>query len=323
MKRLGWPSVLRVDRYIMAILAMVALASVLPVHGGAAEAVGLATKAAIGLLFFLYGGRLSRQAVVAGLTHWRLQLTVLASTFVLFPLLSWGLSLAFRAWLGPELAFGLLFLAFLPSTVQSSIAFTSIARGNIPAAICAASLSNLAGVVITPAMVALIASRHGTGFSSGTLKAILMQLLAPFALGQALRPLTAGWLERNRRILGLVDRGAILLVVYSAFSAGMVAGIWHQVDLTRLGLLIAICALLLALMLAANTYLSRRLGFSTEDEVTVVFCGSKKSLASGLPMANILFTAHSVGLIVLPLMLFHQIQLMVCAHIARRYARRE
>jgi solute carrier family 10 (sodium/bile acid cotransporter), member 7 len=165
----------------------------------------------------------------------------------------------------------------------------------------------------------LLSGGHG-GISGGMLGDIVLQLLLPFALGQGLRPWIGHWVEHNRKVLGLVDRGSILMVVYTAFSEGMVAGIWHQLDLAMLLRLALVNAALLAAVLSATTLLSRRLGLSRADEITVVFCGSKKSLASGLPMASVLFAGNSVGLIVLPLMLFHQLQLMVCATLARRYA---
>jgi sodium/bile acid cotransporter 7 len=215
-------------------------------------------------------------------------------------------------------------LCALPSTVQASIAFTSIARGNVPAALCSATLSNLIGIVLTPVLVGFLLST-GQGGSQGGVSVhavgdILAQLLLPFAAGQALRPWIGAWAERNRRLLTVVDRGSILLVVYAAFSEGMVAGIWHSIDAATMARLFVVDAALLVAVLAATTLLSRRLGFSRADEITIVFCGSKKSLASGLPMASVLFAGSSVGLIVLPLMLFHQLQLMVCATLARRYA---
>jgi sodium/bile acid cotransporter 7 len=194
----------------------------------------------------------------------------------------------------------------------------------VPAALCAATLSNLVGILLTPVLAGLLLSTgqgggHG-GISAHAVGDIVLQLLLPFAAGQALRPWIGGWVARNRGVLSLVDRGSILLVVYTAFSEGMVAGIWHSLDLATLARLFVIDATLLAAVLAATTLLSRRLGFGRADEITIVFCGSKKSLASGLPMASVLFAGSSVGLIVLPLMLFHQLQLMVCATLARRYA---
>jgi sodium/bile acid cotransporter 7 len=207
----------------------------------------------------------------------------------------------------------------LPSTVQSSIAFTSIGRGNVPAALCAATASNLLGMLLTPLLAGLLLSAQ-SGFSLQGAGDIVVQLLLPFAAGQLARPLIGRWAQRNKQLLGLVDRGSILLVVYVAFSEGVTRGIWHQLGLADLGCLFAVDAALLATVLAITTFGSRLLGFSRADEVTIVFCGSKKSLASGLPMATVLLAGQSVGLIVLPLMLFHQIQLMVCAALAKRYA---
>ena len=311
------------DPYILALLGTVVLASLLPASGRAGVAVGQLTQGVIALLFFLYGARLSREAVVAGMTHWRLQLLVFASSFVLFPLLGIGLGWLVRGWLAPPLVLGLIFLSMLPSTIQSSIAFTSIGRGNVPAAVCSASLSNLLGVVITPVLVGLVLTAGGRGFSAHAVWDITRQLFLPFVAGQVLRPWLGSWMAGQRRLLGVVERGSILLVVYTAFSESVSHGLWHQVGAGSLLALVILAGLLLAAVLAITTWLSRRLGFSREDEVTIVFCGSKKSLASGLPMANILFAGSSVGLIVLPLMLFHQIQLMACAVLAQRYARRE
>jgi sodium/bile acid cotransporter 7 len=310
---------LPIDPYIAAIVGMVCLASLLPVHDMGAVVAGHVTTAAIALLFFLHGARLAPQAALAGARHWRLHAIVLASTFVLFPALVLIARALYPQFLSAPLWTGLILLAVLPSTVQSSIAFTSIARGNVPAALCAATVSNLLGMLLTPLLAGILLSSQG-GFSIKGVGDILLQLLLPFAAGQLSRPLIGEWAQRNRALLGMVDRGSILLVVYTAFSEGVTQGIWHQLGLADLGRLLTIDAALLAAVLAITTYGSRLLGFSRADEVTIVFCGSKKSLASGLPMATVLLAGQSVGLIVLPLMLFHQIQLMVCAWLAKRYA---
>jgi solute carrier family 10 (sodium/bile acid cotransporter), member 7 len=310
---------LPIDPYIAAIVGMVCLASVLPVHDTGAVTAGHLTTAAIALLFFLHGARLAPRAALAGARHWRLHAVVLGSTFLLFPALVLGARALAPHLLTPPLWTGLILLSVLPSTVQSSIAFTSIARGNVPAALCAATASNLLGMLLTPLLAGLLLSAQG-GFSIRGVGDILVQLLLPFAAGQLSRPLIGEWAQRNRTLLGLVDRGSILLVVYTAFSEGVTQGIWHQLGLGDLGRLLTIDAALLAAVLAITTYGSRLMGFSRADEVTIVFCGSKKSLASGLPMATVLLAGQSVGLIVLPLMLFHQIQLMTCAWLAKRYA---
>ena len=183
-------------------------------------------------------------------------------------------------------------------------------------------MSNLAGVVVTPVLVTLLLGAGTGGLSLDAVRDIALQILLPFILGQCARPLIGDWFTRQKTLTMLVDRGSILLVVYSAFSAGVVAGIWSKVTLPSLALVVVLDLVILALVLVFTTVVARAMRFSVEDEIAIVFCGSKKSMASGLPMANILFPAATVGLIVLPLMLFHQMQLMVCAALARRYSRR-
>ncbi|RZJ45993.1 MAG: bile acid:sodium symporter [Brevundimonas sp.] len=318
----GFLSRLRLDPYIIAIMAMVAVAALIPARGAGKDVLDVVVHAAIALLFFIYGAKISPQAIWTGITHWRLQGLVFATTFVVFPLIGLGVVMLTRGYLDSGLAIGLLFICLLPSTVQSSIAFTSIARGNVAAALCCASISNLAGVVITPLLVTMLLSTGSDGLSFDAVGDIALQILLPFVIGQLARPLIGDWLARQKTLTMLVDRGSILLVVYSAFSAGVVAGIWSQVTPQSLGLVVVLDLVMLAIVLVFTTLASRLLRFSVEDEIAIVFCGSKKSMASGLPMANILFPAATVGLIVLPLMLFHQMQLMVCAALARRYGQR-
>ncbi len=301
---------------------MMLLATVAPVRGPVATGFGIFTKFAIALLFFLHGAKLSRQAVIAGLTHWRLHLTVVAATFVLFPVFGLIARALPEAVLPGSLTAGLLFLCCLPSTVQSSIAFTAVARGNVAAAVCAASASNLLGIFLTPLLVAALMGARGGQFSYAELQSIMLQLLAPFVVGQIARQWIGDWITRHAKVVGWVDRGSILLVVYGAFSAAVAQGLWRQVSLNQIVVLGLICVALLAAALVATVGAARLLGFTKADEITIVFCGSKKSLASGVPMAGIFFPAASVGLMVLPLMIFHQIQLMACAAIAARYASR-
>jgi sodium/bile acid cotransporter 7 len=311
-----------IDPYLIALLGTVALATLLPAHDAGAWIMDGVVYGAVALLFFLYGARLSPQTVLAGLAHWRLQSLVFASTFILFPAIGLALTMLLHAYLPNELSLGLMFVCVLPSTVQSSIAFTSIARGNVAAALCSASVSNLFGMVMTPALVALLLNAHGGGFSTKALADIGLQLLLPFLAGQLARRWIGDFLLRHKTVTSIVDRGSILLVVYSAFSAGMVAHIWSQISPSSLGLVLVLDTIMLGLVLFATMLASRWLGFSTEDEIVIVFCGSKKSLAAGVPMANILFPGHAIGLLVLPLMLFHQVQLFACATLAQRYARR-
>lgn len=317
------------DNFTLALLGTVTIASVLPASGVAAQALEGLTVAAVALLFFLHGAKLSRDAIVAGLSHWRLHLVVVGATFVLFPLLGWALRPVLQGLVTPGLYTGILYLCVLPATVQSAIAFTAMARGNMPAAICSASASTLLGIVITPVLVGLLLpeAQHTTGSAQpdalANIGRIMLQLLVPFVAGHLLRPWIGGFVKRRAAVLKFVDQGSILLVVYTAFSAAVVEGLWQQLPLPALLGLLVVCAVLLALALATTTWAARRMGFSKEDEITIVFCGSKKSLASGVPMAKVLFASHAVGAIVLPLMVFHQMQLMVCAVLAQRYARRD
>ncbi|MBB3638504.1 bile acid:sodium symporter family protein [Variovorax atrisoli] len=313
------------DNFTLALLSVVTLASLLPASGRIAHFFEGLTTVAIGLLFFLHGAKLSREAIVNGLMHWRLHLLVFASTFVLFPVLGLVLKPILLPLVTPELYTGVLYLCVLPATVQSAIAFTAMARGNMPAAICSASASTLLGVFITPVLVNLVVlpgGGHAASSSLDSIGRILLQLMVPFAAGHLLRPLIGKWIQRRAAVLKFVDQGSILLVVYTAFSAAVIEGLWKQVPVHALVGLLVVCAVVLGLALSLTTLLARKLGFDTEDEITIVFCGSKKSLASGIPMAKVLFASHAVGAIVLPLMLFHQMQLMVCAVLAQRYARR-
>ena len=315
------------DNFSLSWLGTVTLASVLPASGVAAQALEGITVAAVALLFFLHGAKLSRDAIVAGLSHWRLHLVVVGTTFALFPLLGWALRPLLLPLVTPGLYTGILYLCVLPATVQSAIAFTAMARGNMPAAICSASASTLLGIVITPLLVGLLlpeaqqagAAQHDTLANIGR---ITLQLLVPFVVGHLLRPWIGGFVQRRAAALKLVDQGSILLVVFTAFSAAVVEGLWRQLPASALLGLVVVCAVLLTLALVTTTWVARRMGFSKEDEITLVFCGSKKSLASGVPMAKVLFASHAVGAIVLPIMVFHQMQLMVCAVLAQRYARR-
>ncbi|MBB4902033.1 sodium/bile acid cotransporter 7 [Streptomyces griseostramineus] len=317
MTRLRRPAWMPIDPYILLLLGTVGLAALLPARGTGADVASGASTAAIAFLFFLYGARLSTREALDGLKHWRLHVTVLACTFVVFPVLGLAARGLVPVFLTDPLYQGLLFLTLVPSTIQSSIAFTSIARGNVPAAICAGSFSSLAGVVVTPLLAATLLGGGAGGFSADSVVKIVSQLLVPFVAGQVLRRWVGAFVARHRKVLGLVDRGSILLVVYTAFSQGMVQGIWGQVSPARLGGLLAVEAVLLAVMLLLTWYGAKALRFGREDRIAIQFAGSKKSLAAGLPMASVLFGAQA-SLAVLPLMLFHQMQLMVCAVIAKR-----
>jgi sodium/bile acid cotransporter 7 len=311
------------DNFTLMLITVVIIASFLPATGQVAVGFGWLTNIAIALLFFLHGAKLSRESIIAGAGHWRLHLLVFGLTFVLFPLLGLALKPVLSPLIGKDLYMGILYLCALPATVQSAIAFTSLARGNIPAAICSAAASSLFGIFLTPLLVTLLLNVHGEGGS--TLDAIVkisVQLLLPFIAGQITRRWIGAWVGRNKNWLKFVDQGSILLVVYGAFSEAVNEGIWQKTPVWDLAGLVLVCCLLLTLVLVASTLLSKLFGFNQEDRITILFCGSKKSLATGVPMAQVLFAGSTIGLLILPLMLFHQIQLMVCAVVAQRYAKR-
>jgi solute carrier family 10 (sodium/bile acid cotransporter), member 7 len=313
---------LRIDPYIAGILLTVATATVIPCHGRTAAVLNQVMAVAITVVFFLYGVKVPTGQAVNSLRHWRLHMVTVVFTFGVFPVLALAGSLLVPAVLDPRLYGGVAFLCVLPSTVQSSITLTSIARGNEAATICSASLSSLLGVVLTPLLAALLISAGGPGLSWSSLADITVRLLLPFLLGQ----LTQRWIGRAVRArskqLAVLDRGVILLMVYLAFSRGITTGVWHRLRPADLAPLLLVIAVLLAVALAGTHMASRTFGFSHGDHVTVLFCGSQKSLAMGLPMATVLFADRVVALMVLPLMLYHQLQLLVCSWLAQRYGAR-
>jgi len=305
----------------MLLVATVVLASFAPPSAAFELPVKIATDVAIAFMFFLYGARLATANVIAGVAHWRLHALVLASTFVLFPLVGLLLFHYLPQWLVPgPLALGMLYLCLLPSTIQSSLAFTSIAGGNVPAAMCSATLSSLIGAVATPLLVAMFASARGGAPTGDAIREIGLLLVAPLIAGQLLRPWIGDFVLSHKAILSATDRGSILLVVYGAFGHAVSAGLWRALPISGFAIMIVIEAMVLAFMLFATHYAAKTLGFNREDTIAIVFCGSKKSLAAGVPMAGVLFPGPDLGMILLPTMLFHQMQLMVCAVLARRWA---
>jgi solute carrier family 10 (sodium/bile acid cotransporter), member 7 len=314
-------SLLRPDRFTLALVATAIAATLFPATGLASPVLKAVIASSIALLFFLQGARLSRNAIIQGAVHWRLQLLAFAATFLLFPILGLLTKFTLESYLAPGIALGVLYLCLLPSTIQSSITLTSIAGGNVAAAVCNASASNVLGVFLTPLLMGFFMQTQG-GVSLDGIGKVVMQILIPFLIGHLVRPWIRQWVERHRRLTGILDRAAILLVVYYAFGEATIDGLWQKLALGDLAMLLIVNCVLLAAVLLLTTCASRLLGFSREDEIALVFCGSKKSLGSGVPIASILFPASMVGAIILPLMLFHQIQLLVCAVLARSYAER-
>ncbi|WP_427183485.1 bile acid:sodium symporter family protein [Bordetella bronchialis] len=312
------------DRFLLFLVTTVLIASFFPAHGKGVPLFNAITDIAVGLLFFLHGARLSREAILAGITHWRLHSLIFTTTFILFPIIGLVLKPVLMPLVTPQLYLGIMFLCCLPATVQSAIAFTSMARGNVPAAVCSASASSLLGIFITPIAVGVVVVNAGSApVSFDAVVKIMLQLLLPFILGQALRRWIGAWVHKRKSLLKIVDQGSILLVVYTAFSEAVNEGLWHNTPIPALLGLIVACGVILVAALLVTALFGRIMHFSVPDRITLLFCGSKKSLASGIPMAQVLFAGQAVGAIVLPLMMFHQIQLMVCAMLAGRFAKRE
>ncbi len=314
----------RADRFTTGIIISVLLGLLLPCSGSVATGFDWLTNAAIVLLFYLYGVKLSRESVIAGLLHWRLQAIVFFFTFIFFPLLI-PVMKPLLVWLvGPALYMGLIYVACLPSTVQSSIAFTSVAGGNVPAAVCSASVSSLLGVFLTPLLVSLFFSTTNAGGAEvglDTVITICSQILLPFILGQLSQRWLRAWVQEHKKLIGWNDQTTIWLVVYTSFSKATVSGYWTHLEGAHLLGLILACTLVLAVV-QLGTYVSARLlGFQRQDRITIVFCGSKKSLAVGAPMMMAIFGTLDNNLL-LPLMVFHQVQLMACAQLARLWQRK-
>ena len=310
------------DPFLPMLLATVLLATLLPATGVTATQLGTVATAAVMLLFFLHGVKLPRENLVAALVNWRLHLLILGSTFVLLPMLGLGISKLWPSLLPANLWAGVLFLCALPSTVQMSVTFTSLAKGNVAASVTSAALSNLLGIVLTPVIAGTLLHVQGGGAAplSGIGKVVL-QLLLPFVAGHLLRRWLGNWAAQQKTLIAWSDRITILLSVYSAFSAAVIAGIWSQVPWITLLALAGVCATLLAAGMLFTLNSARLSGQSTADARSALYCGSFKSLVSGVPMARVLFPSAELGAIILPIIIYHQLQLMVSATLAPRQAR--
>lgn len=313
----------KIDRFTITLLSSIFLASILPLSDKISHHISQLSDLGISLLFFLHGARLSRKSVYDGLSHWRLHTLILACSFVLFPLLAQCLQPIAEYILTPQLALGIVFLSILPSTVQSSIAFTAIAGGNVSAAVCAASFSSVFGIFITPIIFTLLIGAQNTSqHQTSEVYTILIQLILPFTLGHCLRPWISTWVAKKNALLKVLDQGTIVLIVFSAFISAKHDHLWQQIPIMVLANLILLLIVFFGLLFAITKFLSRRLGFSTKDEIAIIFCGSKKSLANGVMMAKMLLPATGLSATILPLIIYHQVQLIICAMIAAHYAKK-
>lgn len=316
---------MKLDGFLLSMLGAVILALVWPELGGSHSPLHIATLTqwGIALVFWLHGVMLPPDAVRRGATKWRLHLLVQATTFVLFPLLGLLIYGVTQGWLNDDLRIGLFLLCAMSSTISSSVAMTAMAKGDVASAVFNASASGLIGMVLTPLWMQCINlhATHGLPLSAA-ITSIALTLALPFALGQLLRPWLIERLLPHKPWINRIDRGVIVLIVFQSFCESTLSGVWQQFAATQLLGTLMLVALLLASMLFITRFMARRLAFNREEEITALFCGSKKSLANGAPIAKILFAGHpGLGLILLPLMLYHQLQLLVCTVLARKYAR--
>jgi sodium/bile acid cotransporter 7 len=312
------------DWFLLGMIAAVGLAWLLPAPGarGGVLHPELTTKLGIALIFFLHGLMLSFRALAQGTRKWQLHLLVHLSTFGLFPVLGWVLVSVLGSRLSQELRTGLFFLCALPSTVSSSVALTATAGGDVAAAVFDATLSSLLGVVLTPLWLSWVVGTAGHALPFGdVVLELLKYLLAPLVLGQLLRPLLGRLAERHKSGINVVDRLTILLLVYTSFCDSVVEGVWKSGAAT-LVVSTAASVVLLAVLLLSTWFTARALGLPREDRIVALFCGSKKSLAQGVPMARVIFgAAPQLAVVLLPIMIYHPLQLVVGGWLAGRFAR--
>jgi len=303
------------DRFVPILLATILLASLLPVRGSAVPvAQGLST-AAIVFLFFLNGVRLPRDEVLHGIRNWKLQGGALLFCFGVMALLGLGARAATAPLLPATLALGFLFLGILPSTVQSATAASSLAGGNVAASVVAAALLNLVGVAASPLLFAALAGSAGAIHGEAVLR-IVSILLLPFLAGQIAQRWLRPWVLAHRGLATLMDRSAIAIAVYVAFSAAVVAGIWALLDAREIAVVGATVALLLVLSFGSAWLLGRLLGLARADRITLLFSGAQKSIAVGAPLAATLFPPAIAGMVLVPILVYHMAQLILSAWIA-------
>ena len=320
------PKKVKLDWFLTGMCLAIVFAAVLPAPGakGGVLHPELLTKLGVALIFFLNGASLSFNALKDGILRWRLHLMIQSSTFLLFPLIGLGfLALAGR-WISPDLQLGLFYLCAMPSTVSSSVAMTSAARGNVPVAVFNATLSSLIGIAITPLWMSLLLKSSGQHLDVTSVFVDLFKwLVLPLIAGQLMRPLVGAWIRRHKKFTQGVDRGTILLLVYTSFCDSFTLHIWSHSSLGTLVLVIAATLGLFFLVLNLLCWACDRFGITRDFRAAVVFCGTKKSLATGVPMAALIFAGHpsGLGLILLPIMLYHPLQLLICTPLANRWAR--
>jgi len=304
------------DSFVQLLIGTIILASFFPVYGNNANIANIIVQIAIFSLFFLNGVRLPRKEVLEGVKNWRLQGSIFFWVFAIMPIVGWVLSILGAGVLPENLIIGILFLGVLPSTVQSAVAYNSLAGGNVTASVIASALLNLTGIFVTPMLFAGLASASGVVISLESFWKICLILLLPFFLGQIMQAYLMNWVIKRKKIIIYMDRGAIAIAVYVAFSGAVVAGIWTRTSLYEFGLLLIILILFLSFAFIGSWLAGGLLKFNRYDRKAFLFAGAHKSLAIGAPMAAILFPPEKAGMILLPILLYHLVQLIISAPVA-------
>lgn len=320
------PAKVGLDGFIGAILLMVVLAYFFPAAGMVEHPVSLEDVASYGVagIFFFYGLKLNMAKMKAGLANTRMHLVIQLTTFLLFPLIALAIKPFFHTPSATTIWMGIFFLCSLPSTVSSSVVMVSIANGNMPAAIFNASISSLIGIFVTPLWVGVFLSADTGGFDSGSIAGkLVVQVVLPVVLGILLNRRFGAFAERHKKRLKLFDQSIILIIIYASFCKSFYLHIFKDLSWgALLALATGMLALFFAVMLVVNA-VAGRLKFSRQDKITVMFCGSKKSLVHGTVMSKVLFAGSMAGIIILPLMLYHALQLIAASILAQRMAREE
>jgi sodium/bile acid cotransporter 7 len=311
----------RVDPLVRLLGLAILLASVLPVTGPAREIAQTIANGAVFLLFLLNGLRLPRAEVVRGIGNVRFLLPVAAWCFGVMALAGWGVSLVLAGWLPPLVALGFLYLGTLPSTVQSATAYSSLAGGNVAASVVAAALLNIIGVFLTAPLFSLLAGSEAAAFDVEALKKIALILLLPFAIGQLAQVRFGQIVREHRALTTWMDRTAIAIAVYVAFSAAVEEGLWQRVGLGDWAVLIGAVCVLIGFAFGGAWLLGGALRLARGDRIALLFSGGQKSIAMGAPLATVLFGAGTAGLVLLPVLVYHLLQLVLSAPLAARLSR--
>lgn len=273
----------------------------------------------VSLIFFFYGLKLDPKSLISGLSNWKLHLLVQLSTFVLFPLTVLAMKWAFPVYFSTLLGLGIFYLAALPSTVSSSVVLVSIAGGNLPSAIFNASISSIIGIFITPLWMSGVLQRTLGVFDIGhTIFKLCLEVLLPVVLGLLLHKKLGNWASRYKTNLRNFDQFIILLIVFTSFCESFSGKMFDGFTLPELFFLGALMLIFFLLVFVLMDLLSVWLGFNRADRITVIFCGSKKSLVQGAVMGKVMFPNQAMlGVVLLPLMLYHALQLLAGSTIAK------